>query len=89
MAMEEQDAKIRQTAKEAADKYHIKVMRESAGKDLFARLDEFFGGTDLAMPWFYSPNSAWDGRTPYQVCLASEGKRVRKAIDDMNFGVFF
>jgi hypothetical protein len=82
------ETQVREEAKKAADKYSLNEMRKSAGKELYCILDEFFGGNDLAMPWFYSRRPALGGNSPYQCCLAGEQEKVKTLIGQLSHGVF-
>lgn len=82
------ETQVREEAKKAADKYCLNELRKTAGSELYNILDEFFGGTDLAMPWFYSARSALEGNSPYQCCLVGEQERVKTLIGQLSHGIF-
>lgn len=75
--------KLKGEAKKAAENYDLKIMKGTAGQELYVVMNEFFGGDDLAQAWFYSPKDAFNGKSPYQLCLNHERETVRGLISQL------
>lgn len=80
------EEKLNEEAKKAANLHDEKIMRENLGK-LMIDIEDIFRDMGDALDWFYSPCHAFSEKTPYQVCLAGEKDRIKRAIYHISSGM--